>query len=42
MVDWICLFLLDEFWLEQFEADSNGPKLVPLEKLGIFIGWDIG
>jgi hypothetical protein len=32
---------LDQLGLEKFEADTDGPEFIPLEKLRVAIGWNV-
>jgi hypothetical protein len=34
--------MLDQLRLEKFEADADGTEFIPLEKLCVAIGWNIG
>jgi hypothetical protein len=34
--------MLDQLRLEKFEADADGTEFIPLEKLRVAIGWNIG
>jgi hypothetical protein len=36
------LLILDQFGLEKFEADADGTEFIPLEKLRVLVGRDIG